>query len=50
MLTVDMIVAKKKRIALEIHRRKKETQNKKGLWNILSSAVNRLDTSGQGFD
>ncbi|XP_017487414.1 PREDICTED: Golgi pH regulator [Rhagoletis zephyria] len=47
MLTVDMIVAKKKRIALEEHRRKKENNTRKGLWNILSSAVNRLDSSGQ---
>ncbi|CAD7011887.1 Golgi pH regulator [Ceratitis capitata] len=47
LLTADMIVAKKKRIALEEHRRKKENHTKKGLWNILSSAVNRLDNSGQ---
>ncbi|XP_067628085.1 Golgi pH regulator [Eurosta solidaginis] len=46
-LTSDMIVAKKKRIALEVHRRKKDNHIRKGLWNILSSAVNRLDSSGQ---
>lgn len=42
-LTVDMLTGKKKRIALEMHRRNKTNQTRPRLWSIFSSAVNRID-------
>lgn len=47
LLTVDMLTGKKKRIALEMHRRTKSHQTRPRLWNILSSAVNRVDSGGE---
>lgn len=46
LLTIDMITGKKRRIALEMHRRHKTHQVKSSLWHLLSSAVNRSDTDG----
>lgn len=42
-----MITGKKKRVALEMHRRNKTNQTRPRLWNILSSAVNRVDSGGE---
>ncbi|XP_005184121.1 Golgi pH regulator [Musca domestica] len=50
LLTVDMLTGKKKRIALEMHRRNKSNQSRPRLWNILSSAVNRVDTAGENIN
>lgn len=47
LLTVDMITGKKKRIALEIHRRNRTNHSRPRLWSILTSAVNRMDTGGE---
>uniref|UniRef100_A0A1A9VVL4 Abscisic acid G-protein coupled receptor-like domain-containing protein n=1 Tax=Glossina austeni TaxID=7395 RepID=A0A1A9VVL4_GLOAU len=49
LLTVDMLTNKKKRMALEKHRRNKTHQTKTGLWNMLSSAVNRVDVGGENI-
>lgn len=42
-----MLTGKKKRVALEMHRRNKTNQTRPRLWSILSSAVNRIDSGGE---
>lgn len=47
-LTLDMIISKKKRIALELDRRNKCTEtNMMRFWSIFSSAVNRTESESK---